>query len=144
MPEDLRARALRLLARREHSRAELKQKLASGAASEEQLDQLLDTLQNQHLLSDQRYAVQRVAARANRYGNARLKHELRASGVAEDALTTALADSGNEATRCREVWHKKFGTRPETRAEDARQRRFLQMRGFSPDSIRQILHGEEE
>ncbi|MBF1163582.1 MAG: regulatory protein RecX, partial [Dechloromonas agitata] len=80
---DLRVRALQLLTRRDYSRAELKSKLAPHAESEEELDAVLDTLQNERLLSDARYAAQRVVARAGRYGNARLKQELRQKGVAD-------------------------------------------------------------
>ena len=70
---DLRVRALQLLTRRDHSRAELKAKLASEAGSAEELDGVLDTLQEQQLLCDQRYASQRVVSRGRRYGDARLK-----------------------------------------------------------------------
>ena len=66
----LRVAALRLLTRRDHSRAELKVKLAAAADSLEQLDAVLDTLQAERLLSDQRFATQRVVARAGRYGAA--------------------------------------------------------------------------
>ena len=144
MPEDLRARALKLLARREYSRAELKGKLAPHAESEDQLATLLDALQAEQLLSDQRYASQRVAARAGRLGNARLQQELRARGVADDDIAAAIGESGDEAGRCQAVWQKKFGQPPGTAEERARQMRFLQSRGFSADAIRRTLRGEEQ
>ena len=70
---DLRVRALQLLARRDFSRAELRARLAADAGSAEELDIVLDTLQADRLLSDRRYASQRVIARAGRYGNGRLR-----------------------------------------------------------------------
>ena len=144
MADALRVQALKFLTRREHSRAELKAKLAPHAESEEQLDVLLDTLQAEHLLSDHRYASQRVMARAGRYGNARLTQELRTSGVADEDIAVALEEGGDEATRCRTVWHKKFSTRPASPEERAKQMRFLLYRGFSSAAIRQVLRGEDE
>lgn len=144
MPDALRVQALKFLARREHSRAELRAKLASHAESEEQLENLLDALQAEHLLSDQRYASQRVAARAGRFGNSRLKQELRTQGVTEEDIVSAVECGGDETERCRNVWRKKFGIRPASAEERAKQMRFLQYRGFSSDAIRRVLRGEEE
>lgn len=140
----LRVAALRLLTRRDHSRAELKGKLAVQAASEEQLEAVLDRLQAERLLSDPRYASQRVAARANRYGNARLKQELRQNGVSDDDIAAALPEAGDEAERCQAVWARKFRELPQTAAERAKQMRFLQYRGFSGEAIRRVMRGADE
>jgi len=140
----LRVAALRLLARRDHSRAELQSKLAAQAESPEQLAAVLDALQAEHLLSDHRYASQRVAARAGRYGNARLAQELRQRGVGDDDIASALPEGGEEASRCQRVWAKKFNGLPQTAEERARQMRFLQYRGFSGEAIRRVMRGVEE
>lgn len=147
MPESgraLRVAALRLLTRRDHSRAELKAKLAALAESEEQLEAVLDVLQAERLLSDKRYAAQRVVARAGRYGDARLKQELRQQGVSDDDISTALPEGGDEAMRCRAVLTRKFQQPAQTREELARQMRFLQYRGFSSDVIRRVMRGVDE
>ena len=148
MPEsDLRARALRLLARREHSRAELRAKLALGvedAEAAEAIDRLLDALEGERLLSDARYAQARVESRAARYGNARLRQELRQCGIEGEAATAALAAGGNERERCRAVWLKKYGTAASDAAERAKQMRFLQTRGFAMETIRQVITGIED
>ena len=141
---NLRLRALRLLSRREYSRAELQQKLAPHADSADEMIALLDKLESERLLSDQRYASQRVAVRGGRYGNMRLKQELKAQGVDADTLSAALAESGDESERCRSVWNKKFGAVPESAEERARQQRFLQYRGFSSEAIRRVISGMEE
>lgn len=141
---DLRARALKFLSRREHASHELRQKLAPFAASVQELETLLAELQAGHLLSDQRYASQRVGSRSCRYGNQRLAEELRARGVDGDCIATALAESGDEFMRCRAVHQKKFAAWPESAEERLRQMRFLLQRGFSSDVVRQVLRGEAE
>jgi regulatory protein len=141
---DLRVRALQLLTRRDYSRAELKGKLAAEAESAEELDHVLATLQSERLLSDERYAAQRVAARGNRYGNARLKQELRQKGVTDEDIETALPEAGDETERCRAIWARKFGRSPETAEERAKQMRFLQYRGFSGEAIRRVLRGADQ
>ena len=141
---DLRVRALQCLARRDYCRAELRERLAAEAESAEQLDALLDSLQNERLLSDTRYAALRVAVRASRYGNARLRQELRQKGVGDEDIAAALPQGGDERERCRAVWARKFGAPPMSAQERARQMRFLQYRGFSGEAIRQVISGADE
>ncbi|MDR3351826.1 MAG: recombination regulator RecX [Zoogloeaceae bacterium] len=148
----LRAQALRLLARRDLSRRELEQRLAPSvdAASAEALRTLLDDLAARQLLSDARVAENRARVRGTRYGNQRLARELRQAGLEEEQIAAALAQSGDEIRRCREVWQKKYGgtlaTLPEaaTPQAQARQRRFLLARGFSPATIRAALDDRDE
>ena len=141
---DLRIRALQLMAQREYSRAELHTKLAEQAASPEELTAVLDALEAEHLLCDQRYATQRVVARGKRYGNARLKQELRQRGIDDAEIAEVLPEAGDETERCRAIWQKKFGSLPASAEERAKQMRFLQYRGFSGESIRRVLRGVEE
>ena len=140
----LRVAALRLLTRRDHSRAELRAKLAAAAESPEQLDAALDALQAERLLSDQRFASQRVVARAGRYGDARLKQELRQQGVGDQEISAALSEGGDETARCRAVWARKYHQLPQSVEERARQMRFLQYRGFSSEAIRRVMRGGGE
>ena len=144
MSGTLRERALRLLARREHARLELSRKLAPHAESAEQLAALLDDLTARRLLSDERYVEMRLNARSARFGNARLAHELRTQGVAEELLGAALAGGEDELTRARQVWQRKFGEAPTDAGERARQIRFLMSRGFSGETIRRVLRGDFE
>ena len=144
MSDALKGKALRLLARREHSRAELARKLASEGSLEE-IASVLDQLEQAGLLSDRRFAEALVFSRAARFGTARLRHDLKARGVAEEIIAGALPqDAGAEAARAREVWRRKYGTAPADRADYARQARFLQQRGFATDIIRKVLREIEE
>jgi len=141
----LRERALRMLARREHSRVELARKLRAHAGPEDELEALLDDLAQCKLLSDERYAESRAHKLSRRFGSARIAHDLRANGVEEHLADLALKTArATEAERAREVWHRKFRTAPKTREERARQMRFLQSRGFSFDAIRAAVGGKDE
>ena len=146
MSGTLRERALRLLARREHARAELARKLAPYAESGEALEALLDDLAARRLLSDERYVEMRLNARAARYGNTRLAYELRTQGVSEALVATALAASDDELVRAHAVWQRKFGGKPDApdATEQARQMRFLLSRGFSGETVRRVLRGDFE
>jgi regulatory protein len=142
----LRERALRFLARREHARAELAKKLTPYAESMEEIDAVLDDLVARNLLSDARYAEMRLHARGARFGNARLKQELRAAGVGDEAAGDALAGAGDELARAREVWRRKYGEDgvASNAAGRARQMNFLMRRGFSGETIRRLLRGQED
>lgn len=141
----LRERALRLLARREHSRAELERKLRRGARPEDDLEALLDELARRKLLSDERYAEARARVLSRKFGAARIARDLRASGVEEPLADLVLKTArSTEAERAREVWRRKFRTAPKTREERAKQMRFLQSRGFSFDAIRLVVGGGDD
>ena len=145
----LLARAVALLARREHSRAELARKLLrrlEEGQDRADVDAVLDDLQRRKLLSDERFAASLVRTRAPRYGAARLKLDLKARGVpaaiAAEALDQLGAGAGgSELDRARAVWSRRFGAAPQSLAERARQSRFLEARGFSSEVIRQVLRG---
>src|SRR5436190_9222049 len=90
-PAELKARALRFLARREHSRAELSRKLAPHAESAEALLFLLDDLEQRRQLSDERYAEVRSHWMSRKYGAAKIRQELKAKGVADEVVARVSA-----------------------------------------------------
>ena len=77
----LKGRALQLLARREHSRAELLRKLAAHEQSEGQLQAILDELQAKGFISQERVIESVVHRRAGKLGTARIRQELLAKGL---------------------------------------------------------------
>jgi len=142
-PGELRERALRLLARREHSRFELARKLAQAGFDEADIAALLDEFEGKNWLSDRRFAESWVADHRAKAGSVRLAYELRQRGVRDAIIDSVLAEHrGSEFERAREVWKKKFGSAPADAAEKAKQQRFLQGRGFTPQVIRQTLSGQ--
>lgn len=143
--QTLKARALRALARREHSRAELERKLAPHAESAEQLRALLDRLVETGLLSNERFAQSVVHRRASTRGAAVVRHELRAHGLSDEAVAGHVAPlQQTEFERARALWLGRFGATPRSLAERARQTRFLLARGFSTDAVRRVVGGAGE
>ncbi|MBI3374329.1 MAG: recombination regulator RecX [Betaproteobacteria bacterium] len=139
-PAELKARALRLLAQREHSRGELARKLATHAQSRDALDAVLDALIEKKQLSDERYAEQRVHQLARKYGAGRIARELRAKGVDDETVAAATAAAGaSDLERAAEMLRRKFREPAKSREERARRARFLQGRGFSYEIIRSAL-----
>lgn len=109
----LRERALRILVRREYSRLELRRRLLEHAASEEELDALLDTLEQKKQLSDQRYAESRARVLGRKYASARIGQELRRQGVGDVDMAQAMQDArAADLQRARTIWQRKFGSRP--------------------------------
>jgi regulatory protein len=141
-PGELRARALRLLARREHSRVELGRKLASRAASPEALQSLLDSLEQKKQLSNERFAAERARVLSRKYGAARIRLDLKSKGVGEE-IVEGVALEG-EAVRAAAILARKYRSSATTREERARRMRFLQSRGFSHDTIRKLLSSDAE
>lgn len=137
---ELRHRAVRLLARREHTRAELVRKLAPHGTPEE-IDTVLNELALTGLQSDARFAESYLRSQAGRFGAGRLRHTLRTKGVSADLIATHLAgmELPDETARAQHVWQKKFASPPADAREWARQARFLQGRGFSAEMIRKLL-----
>ncbi|VVE51417.1 recombination regulator RecX [Pandoraea iniqua] len=143
----LKGRAMGYLSRREYSRAELRRKLMPYADAEdpEALDRLLDTLEAERWLSNERFAESVVHRRSSRLGTSRIVGELKQHQVDPDTVS-ALAEQlrETELSRARAVWQRKFGevaTTPEARAK---QMRFLASRGFSRTVISKIVRGADE
>lgn len=143
-PLSLKGRALRYLAAREHSRAELLRKLAPHAQERSEIEQVLDDLQAKGFISEERVAASVLRQRAARLGDRRLRQELHTKGL--DAQTVAQALEllrGTEPARAREVWQRKFGQPATDPAGRARQMRFLLTRGFAMDVVRRVVQGAD-
>ena len=136
----LKGRALKLLAAREHSRAELERKLAPHEEEPGSLQAALDALQAKGFIDEQRVLESVIHRRAGKLGGARLKQELQAKGLDAAAVSQALADlAPSELERAREVWQKRYANPPQTREERAKQARFLIARGFSGEVVRRVV-----
>jgi regulatory protein len=157
-PRSLKSRALQLLAQRDQSRLELRRKLlrhlrsanadgadcgdcdtdlANAAAG---VEPLLDWLEANGFLSNERFAEARVHARQPRFGVLRIKNELARHHVAlPTELERRLAES--ELERAAAVRARRFVALPGDAAECAAQSRFLLARGFAPELVHRLMRG---
>ena len=140
-PLSLRGRALAALARREHSHAELERKLAPHAESMEQLAQVLQQLQAEGWLSNERFVQSLVRRRAPKLGVARIKLELLQHDLTPEQTRTELEHlKQTEYERALALWRRKYEQPAQTDQERARQARFLAGRGFAAEVIRRLLY----
>lgn len=136
----LKGRALRLLAQREHSRAELVAKLARHVQEGEDLGAVLNDLEAKGFIDETRVAESLVHRRAARLGTQRLVQELRGKGLDEDLVrATAEQLRATELERALAVWRQRFGAAGATPQEVAKQMRFLAARGFSAEVVRRVV-----
>ena len=140
-PAELKTRALRLLVRREHSRAELARKLLPHAESEAAVNAVVDLLQSKKQLSDERFAEERARSLSRKYGAAMIRQDLKERGVAEEIVERVSADGDLE--RARAILSRKYRQPATAREELAKRARFLQSRGFSYEVISSVLKVEQ-
>jgi regulatory protein len=144
-PISLKARALRYLSGREHSRLELARKLSRYAEEGDDVDALLDFLEKNNWLSQERFAESLIHRKSGRYGNSRVMAELQSHGVAGEELAELKSKlSDTEIARAQEVWRRKFNKVAEDAAERAKQMRFLLQRGFSQRAVRAAMQGSTD
>jgi regulatory protein len=138
-------KALGLLARREHSRTELKSKLRRGGYEGEETVAAIDRLGEQHYQDDDRFAELLLRSRAAQgYGPMRLRMELKSHGLT-DTRIRALLDAAevdwdvSAATQLRRRYRSAGAADP---AERARRAQFLLRRGFSAATVRNVTHAD--
>lgn len=141
-PRDIRRAAMDLLARREHSRRELSDKLQRRYPFPDILCEQLDRLEQEGLLSDERFVESFVNYRTHSgKGPLRIKNELQQKGVSQ-TLIEAYVDVSDRhwSEQAALVLAKKFGnSKATTPAEKAKRARFLQYRGFTSEQVFRLL-----
>nr|WP_245399690.1 regulatory protein RecX [Atopomonas sediminilitoris] len=132
-----------LLARREYGRVELQRKLQRrGVQDTALLVRVLDALEQDGLLDQQRFLEMYIRARVNAgFGPLRIAAELMQKGVPRGEVDVSLqVFSAEWRSAIVQARNKKFGSSCVSgRDELARQFRFLAYRGFPSDLIQQIL-----
>jgi regulatory protein len=129
--------AVAWLARRDLPSEELRRRLYAKGFEAETVAAVVDALGRDGTLNDDRYARNYVIYHAGRgQGPLRIAAELRSRGLPEGLIETALANGPDWEALAARVCRTHFGVQPPTgRAEQGRQARFLQYRGFSADHI---------
>ncbi len=137
---------MRILARREHSVAQIKRKLGQRGHDEQTATEVVESLTESGFQSDSRYAETLARSRANQgYGPLRIRAELKEARVPDAQIRAAFEALDCDFTeRAVQARAKKFGAAPGRGEAWQKQYRFLATRGFDSDQIRAALKGQPE
>ncbi len=138
----IRNTAMNLLARREHSANELLQKLKRRDHAEDEILAVIEELQADSLQSDTRFTESFINQRVNAgFGPVKIRHELRQKAVSDELVDLFLESySGDWQDLMVQQRVRKFGTEiPADYGQKMKQARFLQNRGFSPESVMRLF-----
>lgn len=141
--------ALRLLARRDHSRSELRRKLIQRGFSPQVAETAIASLLEKGYLNDRRYAERWASAAlaSGRCYGPRLRAELRQRGIDQataSAVITELTCGNDETQAVLLLVRRRFPEFDPLCADDRDRRRiygFLQRRGFSTGAIMAMFRG---
>ena len=142
----VKGRALRYLAQREHSRAELERKLGRvvedqpDASAQAQIAAALDELVAKDFLSETRTAESVLRSQGQRFGIRRIRQTLQARGLDPELISSMLVQARDtELERARDIWQRRYGQPANDAAARGRQIRFLAGRGFEAEVIRRVM-----
>ncbi len=140
-------KALGLLARREHSRRELKTILAQDGYAGDEADAAIARLGEQHYQDDERFAEVLLRSRIARgYGPLRLRMELKSHGLS-DARVREMVDAVDVdwATSAKDQLRRHYGSGVGAdRAERMRRAQFLLRRGFAASTVHRVTQAETD
>ena len=138
----LRIAAMNLLARREQTSHELREKLQRKFPDSHQIESCIQQLQSDGLQSDSRFAEAAINSAVRKgHGELRIKRDLQHKGINGEIIIEAFAATEADFfTLARQVMQKKFGYTPaDNYQEKTKRMRFLQYRGFTQDQISEAI-----
>ncbi len=141
--QSLTARAVNLLARREHSQEELRKKLRKAEFEIDEINVVIQKLAKIDLQSDLRFAENYLHYRSQRgFGSQKIKFELNERGVDKQTINAVFEEEDIDwfflAVMAR---NKRFGQKaPNDLKDRAKQQRFLQYRGFTHEQINESFN----
>lgn len=136
MRDEALAVATRALARREHSRRSLGDRLRRAGVSESEAGKVLEELERVGLLDDGRFARERARVLAERgKGDAAIRFDLERSGLDATVVDEALAGLDPERERAERLVGRR-GATPATA-------RLLAGRGFDEDVVAALVAQED-
>jgi regulatory protein len=139
-PLSLKARAVNLLSRREHSRTELNRKLRPHTEDPAELEEVINDLERQGFFNEERFATVFARSKGAKFGVMRVKQELAQHKLAPELAQKVLSDlKVTELQRAREVWLRRFLNPPVSIEEKLKQQRFLMQRGFASETIQKLF-----
>ena len=136
-------RAVRLLARHDHSEFELRGRLALRGVAPIIIDATVRRLHDLRYLDDRRFAVAAAEQAAHRgRGSDYVRAQLTLKGIEETLIEESIAAAFDDETRlARQVLARRYPSAPQQPSERAKAARFLSQRGF-PEAVVLAILGE--
>lgn len=143
---NLKAKALEFLSRREYAYLELFTKLGKYTEDSDEIKNVLDELQNSGYLSEERYIKSYLNSKSRKSGLAKIKYSLKQKTGNAKLIEKIIKENPiDEYSSAKYLWEKKFGGMVATdQREIAKQIRFLQSRGYSFSIINRVIRGTSE
>ena len=147
----IRKKAMDYLSRREHSRYELYKKISTHNFDKDLINQELDLLIRDGLLSDERFVEAFIHSRKkNGKGPLKISAELQQRGADESLINKYIEEIENSEwlDSAKQVVEKKLGNNQQLDYDNQlKMMKFLNNRGFTIDqvkiTIKKLLKGEE-
>lgn len=137
---EIKAKALYFLARREYAYKELFTKLCKYTRDKDVIIKTLNQLKEKGYLSEERYIRSYLNSKINKSGILKIKYNLKLKTENTDLIEKVLNENPvNEYDAAKTLWERKFGVVATDKNQLAKQIRFLQNRGFSFDVINKIV-----
>jgi regulatory protein len=136
-PLNIQSYVLRLLAKRDHSRLELKRKLLQKHFPLDLIESTLDDFSAKGWQDDLRFAQMYARVRIEKGdGPLKIRAKFRECGLSETVTAEVLSqDNTFWQQQLQRKWTKKCGAASKNLASRAKQQRFLQSRGFTLEQI---------
>ncbi len=138
--EDIRLKIMNLLSRREHSEKEIYMKLIKFVESKIRLNDEIEKLKNEDLLSDARFSEAYMRSRFNSgFGPVRIKYELNKKGVSKILIDRALIETDLDwDQKMTDEYKKKYDSNRTKDQNFLKISKFLLYRGFDLEKISKL------
>ncbi len=133
---------MRLLARREHSKSELRKKLYKRGFKRTDIDPVIEELEAIGVQSDYRFTEQYFFSRVEKgFGPLRIEQELIERGIKEPLIDELISDrEGGWDKVIRDLYAKKYaGVPAPTKSFLLKRLGYLNQRGFKTDQINKLI-----
>ncbi|MEH6549610.1 MAG: regulatory protein RecX [Pseudomonadales bacterium] len=142
-----RRAAMDLLARRDHSRLELSQKLSRHSDDPSLIQEVIDQLEHDNLFSEQRFTEIFVRSKVEHgFGPFRIRQDLKAKGVAAELIEQTFSSQDIDwLTHARRVYLNRIKHQGEMDSlKLQKQARYLHSRGYDGDTVKRAMDMDDE
>ena len=126
-----------LLARREHSCLELKQKMKIRGFDDQLIDQQIIEFSERDWQSEKRYGDMLLRSRVLKcHGPLKIKSEMKNKGLSSSIIHGSKFEQIDWTSLATEALNKKYSSKSHSQQEQNKRYRFLQQRGFTTEQIK--------